>query len=72
MILGDANVERVREYLADNGCIDIHEEDCGISFEYPYISDYFLAFIPWGYEVEINDDGYPEISKPRTSGSDWF
>ena len=65
MILGGANVEQVKEYLADNGCIDIHADGYGILFEHPHGDEWHTAFIPWGYEVEINVDGYPEISKPR-------
>ena len=72
MILGNANVERVKEYLADNGCIDIHADVYGILFEHPHGDEWHTVFIPWGYKVEINEDGYPEISKPRMSGSDWF
>lgn len=73
MILGNANVEEVKEYLANNGCIDIHADDYGILFEYPHGDEWYTAFLPWDYVVLINCDNYPEIYMPRrTSGSDWF
>ena len=72
MIVEMENVERIKEEL-DNRKIQLRTtaNEYGIEFLYLWLNGLYTAFVPWGYELEINNEGYPEIHKPR-SGSDWF
>ncbi len=38
-------------------------DELGVDIEYCYGGVSVTTFVPWGYEVTINDDGYPEVRK---------
>lgn len=38
-------------------------DERGVDIAYHYCDMFVTTFVPWGYEVTINDDGYPEVRK---------
>lgn len=57
------NYEDLYTYLFDKYKMYCTADQLGVDVEYDYFGESVTAFIPWGYSVNINDDGYPEIRK---------
>lgn len=57
------NYKDVSDYLYTHHNIYCTADQLGVDIEYDYFGESVTAFIPWGYSVNINDDGYPEIKK---------
>lgn len=57
------NYEDLYTYLFDKYKMYCTADERGVDIAYHYCDMFVTTFVPWGYEVTINDDGYPEVRK---------
>ena len=62
MFVSEQKIDYAIEYLRDNSII-CHADEYGLQLEYRWGDIWCISFVPWGYEVTVNDEGYPEVKQ---------
>ena len=73
MILSEENLNKVLDML-DKESMTAIVHDTGIEVEFLWDTDRFATFVPYGYDVTVNEDGYPEVIAAADPGNSagWF
>ena len=72
MILKEKTLRAVSDMLDKEG-MTAHLHETGIEIEFLWETDRFVVFAPYGYDVTVNDEGYPEVTRERSRQRDeWF
>lgn len=46
-------------------------DETGVHIEFLWGTDRFTTFLPYGYDVTVNGDGYPEIAAGPITDEGW-
>ncbi len=73
MILLEENLSKVLDML-DKESMKPLVHETGIEVEFLWETDRFATFVPYGYDITVNEDGYPEVIAAVDAGDSdgWF
>ena len=72
MILKEKTLSAVLEMLDKEGMKALVHET-GIEIDFLWETEHFATFVPYKYDVTVNEDGYPEVTAAGVATDNgWF